>query len=408
MSVIECFLSHASHDADAGWIDPLGAEQRLRGIDVWRDQGKLQGGQANWIEIGKAISRCTLMAVFITPASIQRDALWNELRLADERWRLDPDFPIFPIRIGVSRVELDALCEKNGLHALSEHWDCELFLAPETPPLDPSWSADLARRIVDSAVETRVRSIGTRPLAIAIRTRAENGLQVPDLDIDWSSFFVVEPDASTWDRLLVALKDSTDAIKQRTRQPRIGVELISRLGVAFALGWAIPRTSPRQLDLLYPPPRNVWASDVLAADDGLTDFEESADGEGEPQLGALLVSISRDARDMYGRSPSLRRPGRILAVDRPDTPLAAESAAWAAERIGITVRDWCDKRGISEVHIFGAMPTGLAVFIGRQLNATADVKVFHDVNGVYREACRLTVGTKGAGAVPHAQEGPGE
>jgi len=59
---------------------------------------------------------------------------------------------------------------------------------------------------------------------------------------------------------------------------------------------------------------------------------------------------------------------------------------------------WCDTRGVSKVQIVGAMPIGLAVLIGRQLNATVDVVVFHDRAGVYVQACYLPGGSKGAGS----------
>lgn len=207
--------------------------------------------------------------------------------------------------------------------------------------------------------------------------------------------------------MLAALTDATDTVKQRTRQQRIGVELICRLGAAFALGWAIPRTSPRHLDLYHPLPRDTWSTDAQAADDGRTTVDEVVDPEGDPALGAVLVSVSRDARQMYRNSPDLRRAGRMLEVYRPgDAPLTAPTAAWVAGRIGDAIRGWCDTHGVREVHVFGAMPTGLAVLIGRQLNATIDVAFFHDVNGVYIEACRLSTGIKGAGTLLRAREGP--
>lgn len=408
MRTIETFLSHAAHDVDGGWIEPLDIEQRLRGLDVWRDREKLLGGQPNWREIAMAIRRCAVMVVVITPVSITRDAVWKELKLADDRWKLDPDFPIFPIRIGVTREELNAACRKHRIHDLGEHWDHEVAVHDDGCPRDPHWAREAAHKIVDSAVEARVRDAGSRPLVIALRTRAERTLHEPDLDLDWSSCFDGgEPDASTWDGLLIALTDATDAVKQRTRQTRIGVELICRLGAAFALGWSIPRTGPRQLDLYHPPPRDSWPTDARPDNDGRTRVQEVRNVDGEATLGAVLVSIWRDAREMHNRSPDLRRAGRMLEVDRADgDPLTAANAAWLGERIGGAIRAWCDTEGVREVHVFGVMPTGLAVLIGRQLNATTDVAFFHDAKGVYIEACRLSVGTKGAGTLLRAEEEP--
>ncbi len=78
--------------------------------------------------------------------------------------------------------------------------------------------------------------------------------------------------------------------------------------------------------------------------------------------------------------------------------MTAETAAAAAANIGRAIRTWVDTRDVSTVQIVGAMPIGLAVLIGRQLNATCDVVVFHDRDGVYVEACRLLGGSKGAGS----------
>ncbi|HXG39307.1 MAG TPA: toll/interleukin-1 receptor domain-containing protein [Candidatus Limnocylindrales bacterium] len=180
---IQTFLSHAADDVDRGWIEPLDIEQRLRGLDVWRDQEKLLGGQTNWLEIERAIKRCAAMVVIITPRSLKREAVWKELKLADDRWRVDPDFPIFPIRIGVQRDELNSECRRRGIHELGNHWDHEVVLDDNGRP-NSGWAAEAARRIVDSAVEARVRAEPHRPLVVALRTRPEQGLHVPDLDLD--------------------------------------------------------------------------------------------------------------------------------------------------------------------------------------------------------------------------------
>lgn len=395
---IAAFLSHASVDAEAGWIDPLEQEMQLRGIAVWRDKHQLLAGHHNWDKIRSAIDRCTVFVVVVTPSSLERPAVWDELRHADLRWQQDPSFPMIPVRISVGRDELNEHCRMKGVHRLSDQQDIEVSLDPGwTPAADPGWAARVAGRILASAIDRHLR-LNDRELVVAVRTMTERTLIAPDLDLDWAACFEPEPDGATWDRLLAALEDLADAIKRQTRQERFSAHLLARIGVGVALGWAIPRTSAWKIDVVHGDARGVWPSDVTEADDGHTDYVETEPEGGDPSLGTVLVSVGRDAHAMYERSPAIARAGHLLEVNRPEEyPMTAETAAAAALRIGRSIRRWCDTADIRQVQLTGAMPIGLAVLIGRQLNATVDVVVFHVRDGVYVAVCRLPGGSRGAG-----------
>jgi hypothetical protein len=395
---IAAFLGHASVDAEAGWIDPLEQEMQLRGIAVWRDKHQLLAGHHNWDEIRSAIDRCTVFVVVVTPSSLERPAIWDELRHADLRWKQDHSFPMIPVRIGVSRDELNEHCRMKGVHRLSDQQDIEVSLDPDwNPASDLGWAARVAGQILASAIDRHLR-LNDRELVVAVRTMTERTLTAPDLDLDWAACFDPEPDEATWDRLLAALEDLADAIKRQTRQERFSAHLLARIGVGVALGWTTPRTSARKIDVVHADARGVWPSDAAEADDGHTDYVETEPDDGDPSLGTVLVSVGRDAYAMYERSPAIARAGHLLEVNRPEEhPMTAETAAAAALRIGRTIRRWCDTADVRQVQLAGAMPIGLAVLIGRQLNATVDVVVFHVRDGVYVAVCRLPGGSRGAG-----------
>jgi hypothetical protein len=183
-------------------------------------------------------------------------------------------------------------------------------------------------------------------------------------------------------------------VTHQSRQPRIQVSLLARLGASLALGWAIPATSGRELDVVHAGARGTWASDTDPVDDGSTSFVEQVVDDGNSAIGMVVLSLKRDVRAMLERSGDLSRAGRILFVER-ELEMDAATAAHAAREIGVRIRRWCDRHGITELHVLGAGPVGFGVFLGRQLNATADVAVFHDQGNVYVAACRLPVGGKG-------------
>jgi hypothetical protein len=395
---IAAFLSHANVDAEAGWIDPLEQEMQLRGIAVWRDKHQLLAGHHNWDEIRSAIDRCTVFVVVVTPSLLERPAVWDELRHADPRWQQDHSFPMISVRIGVSRDELNEHCRMKGVHRLSDQQDIEVSLDPNwTPASDPGWASRVAGRILASAIDRHLR-LDDRKLVVAVRTYTERTLLAPDLDLDWASCFDPEPDEATWTRLLAALEDLADAIKRQTRQERFSAQLLARIGVGVALGWAIPRTSARKIDVVHADARGVWPSDAAGADDGHTHYVETEPQDGDPSLGTVVVSIGRDTHAMYERSPAIARAGHLLEVNRPEEhPMTAETAAATAFHVGRTIRKWCDTLGVRQVQLAGAMPIGVAVLIGRELNATVDVVVFHIRDGVYFAACRLPGGSRGAG-----------
>lgn len=404
-SPVKALLSHASADVDLGLIDPLEREQQLRGMLVWRDRSHLLAGQHNWDEIEAAVNRVTIFVVVITPRSIDRPNVWREIRYAHERWKREPSFPIIAVRIGVTRDQLDETCRMVGVHKLSAHQQVEVSLDPTwTPVGDPGWAAGVADVIVQSAVQQRVREDPDRPLQLALRTYPKPTPFIPDLDLDWSSFFTPEPSTEDWQRLISALGDTAAAVTKQSRQPRIEVSLLARLGASLALGWAIPATSGRELDVVHPDGRATWSSDVEPVDDGATTFREEALEGGIASIGAIVLSVKRDARAMYERSTDLPRAGRILFVER-ESDLDAGTAAHAARELGTRIRRWCDQHEVSELHVLGAAPVAFGVLLGRQLNATADVAVFHDQGNVYVAACRLPVGGKGVSVLVAGTEG---
>lgn len=404
-SPVESFLSHASADIDLGLIDPLEREQQLRGMSVWRDRSHLLAGQHNWDEIEAAVNRATVFVVVITPRSIGRPNVWREIRYADQRWRREPTFPIIAVRIGVTRQELDEACRMPGIHKLSAHQQVEVSLDPSwSPAEDPGWAARVAEVIVQSAVQQRVREAPDRPLQLALRTYPKPTPFIPDLDLDWSSFFTPEPSTEDWQRLITALSDTAAAVTKQSRQPRIEVSLLARLGASLGLGWAIPVTSGRELDVVHSDGRATWPSDAEPVDDGATIFREEAVEGGAASIGAIVLSLKRDARAMYERSTDLPRAGRLLFVER-ESDLDAGAAAHAARELGIRIRRWCDQHNVNEIHVVGVAPVGFGVLLGRQLNATADVAVFHDQGNVYVAACRLPVGGKGVSVLVAGTEG---
>lgn len=404
-SPVEAFLSHASADVDLGLIDPLEREQQLRGMSVWRDRSHLLAGQHNWAEIEAAVNRATVFVVIITRRSIDRPNVWREIRYADQRWQRERPFPIIPVRIGVTREELDDACRLPGIHKLSAHQQVEVSLDPSwSPASDPDWAPRVAEVIVQSAVQQRVREDPHRPLQLTLRTYPKPTPFIPDLDLDWSSYFQPEPSVEDWQHLITALGDTAAAVTKQSRQPRIEVSLLARLGASLALGWAIPATSGRELDIVHSDGRATWPSDAEPVDDGATTFHEELVEGGVASIGAIVLSVRRDARAMYERSTDLPRAGRIIFVER-ELEMDAGAAAHAARELGTRIRRWCDQHDISELHVLGAAPVGFGVLLGRQLNATADVAVFHDQGNVYVAACRLPVGGKGVSVLVAGTEG---
>jgi hypothetical protein len=393
------FLSQAGLDAKAGWIDPIEQEIRLRGVGVWRDKHRLMAGQHNWKAIFEAIDTCTAFVVVITPRSVGRPAVWKEVRRAHARWERDHSFPIVPILVGMSRKKLDKLCELHGVHPLSIHQEIQVTADSGVGPsgFAPDWAGQVAREVLRGAVARHLNLVN-RKLLVAVRTYPVQVVAEPDLDMHWVDLFDPEPDAATWPRLIAALEDLAFAIKNQSRQERFEAQLQARIGVGVALGWTVPSPSSRKIDVLHHDARGTWQADADAVDDGDTRFTESEIADGDGSIGTLLVSVRRDVHAMYAASPAVRPCRYLLEVDREEEhPLTAETAAAAADRIGRTIRGWADTKRIAMVQIVGAMPIGLAVMIGRQLNATCDVVVFHDHDGVYVEACRLSAGSKGAG-----------
>ncbi len=96
---LSIFLSYSRTDSEL--VDRLEADLKARNYYVWVDRRKIEGGQDWEAELQKAIDRCQLMLVVLSPEAMASKYVRREYRYADGEGK-----PIIPINWRTTKVDL--------------------------------------------------------------------------------------------------------------------------------------------------------------------------------------------------------------------------------------------------------------------------------------------------------------
>lgn len=241
-------------------------------------------------------------------------------------------------------------------------------------------------------------------LRLGIYTRTPPPFQVgASLTLDWTHRFADrEATPADWKgHLLPALKAVTDAL--RTQAPGRVIEAtgLPAIPAAVALGCAF--LAPGGLRIL-------WRQQKVARADQLWSLNaprEAAGFQARTVGGhvaahdlAVLVSVAANAEPAFGASksklPEFRAVTCISPTGRCPHDLATPGQAVdVAFRVVEEIRHARDAYSITGViHLFMAVPVGLAMLIGQLLNTFGEIQTYEHlpINGVgrYREAVLIT------------------
>ena len=387
-------------------VAELVAAKKERGIPTWQDIEDLKT-EPTEAEIRNVLATNEIANVllWVTPDVGQSPMITKvEVPCAVERHKKQDGFFILPVAAGgLSYGEIGALLGSHtGVTDLS-NWNIAKVNS------DPATSQDISY-VSNILLNQRLSNIQNRlpegePLRLVINTRVSTGHQPGiALEVDWTHRFSGGQGRTAsphdWQsKLLKALEDIARATQRHANKREVIASGLASLPAVTALGYYFmaPGGIGIAWEQFFPDrSRQLWSLSATREASGheaiITAGQTAADDL------AVMVSVNADvegavatSRENTGpfrayvhiKSPEgqkfLRTPGEALDVAQ----LTIESAREARHKFGI--------RG--KVHLFMAVPAGLAMLIGQLSNALGPVQTYEhiqtDATGMYEPAAVL-------------------
>jgi hypothetical protein len=396
------FLSYRRVRSDEAAL--LIQAQHDHGIPTWQDVQDLATAPTEDSVRRVLANAATASAVlFITPEVESSPIIRNvEVPKIIQRAEADDGFFVVPVAAGGLDYARAANATSNHVSAQNlADWNMHRLTAAA---VSPALAAEIANRVLVQRVSAIHRALPSgAPLLVGLFVRRAPPFQVGTaLALDWSARFL-EKEASppVWREILLpALKRVTDAIRQYAPGRDIEAFGIPTLPAAAALGCALLSTSGLRVSwrqvtpglsdqlwtLLQPRSESGFASQLMTKNAGARDV-------------AVLVSVTDDVEPLFAASQRELPPLRALVhVRKPSSyPHIIGTSAEAAD-IALIVQEGMrlarrECGNLGTLHLFMAVPAGLAMLIGQLLNTFGSVQTYEHVtvdgSGVYRPAALL-------------------
>ncbi|MFY9572419.1 MAG: SAVED domain-containing protein, partial [Blastocatellia bacterium] len=268
----------------------------------------------------------------------------------------------------------------------------------------PAEAAEIARLVLDRRIAAIHKSLPpSEPLRLELYTKVQPAFkQGTALLIDWVERFTPKvASRETWDKcLLPALQDIVRAIERNATGRAILADGRPSLPAAIALGCGF--IQPKDIKIQWAQhtlgrPDQLWSIDARREESGL-ERKTTAQHPGARDL-AVLVSVTSNVEQVFEATldlPPFRAITRAWKSPFGIEAIAnAAQAADAAFKVRDAVRDaMANYPNLGTIHLFMAVPAGLAMMIGQLLNVLGPVQTydmeFGDAGRRYRAAALLT------------------
>jgi hypothetical protein len=277
----------------------------------------------------------------------------------------------------------------------------------DSDPILPQDATTIASRVLANRIAAIHRALPAgEPLLLRLNTRVPLPF-APGvaLAMDWSTRFDGRlARAGAWDdHLLPALRTVADTVVREAPGREVEASGFCAIPAATALGGAFLLTRPTRLAWVQRSEGKDGAVSEqrwsLAKGRTASGFKEDCrpDDIGGTAL-AVLVSVADDVEPDFATCRASLPPMRaVLRIARPgETRQTLESPAHAVD-VALLVRDAIRTarrkfRPIERIHLFMAVPAGLAMMIGQLLNTLGPVQTYERIAGddrPYHEAALL-------------------
>jgi hypothetical protein len=380
------------------------AAQHDHGIPTWQDISDL-ASMPTEDELRRVLADPTTASamLFVTPEVESSPVIRNvEFPKIIERSEMRDGFFVVPLAAG--GLDYAAASEATSNHLSAQNLsDWNMHRIAE-PVVAAGSAAEAARRVLHQRIQAihRARPAGEvfrMGLFVRRHSAFETGVA---LALDWAARFSGKEAApEVWrETLLPALDRVATAIRIHAPGRPIEAFGFPTLPAAAALGCAFLSTSGLRASWRQTAPGRpdqIWSLDHPAQDIGFrpTIFSKNPSGRDL----AVLVSVADNVEPLFAtyqaKLPALRA---LVHVAKPGTFPHVINAPGEATHLALAVQEGMrtarrEYGNIGTVHLFMAVPAGLAMLIGQLLNTFGSVQTYEhlavDGSGEYRPAALL-------------------
>jgi SMODS-associated and fused to various effectors sensor domain/TIR domain len=372
-----------------------------RGLRLWSDRDDDGRGVRIETAIREALSTVAAALLYLTPESLtSRFIRLIELPALLERYQREPTFPIMVILDGVTLPQAADAIFATGL-CLSD-----FSVVTLEPATDAAARANaittVAQRVLQQVLALHLRrSIAHQSLGIVLFSQAETSYSYPaPVCLNWvPSFESGPPAAEHWHTaLLPALHDLYTTLSRETVRQIALRPAGAHLSAGYAFGYVFRAATGVQLWIEQTnddQQTHWWRTDAVPTAGDPLSVAVSSDG---PAAGdtTIELSILQDVElEVYhalrryeltiARRIQLRPPGgpcKTAVVD-------GAHACAIVRQVETVIVDARRANPSATIHLFGAMPIGLAVLLGTRLNRCGPIQCYEWDKNAYHRSCRL-------------------
>ena len=360
------------------------------GIRTWQDLENLGTGLSE-VRIRSAIQKETSGLLFYsTPESVSSEFVKQvELREAEIAHRNNPNFFIVPI-FGLSISETDAALRGTLTVPISNFNGAKVDRTAH-----PRAIGDAAHRAAELVLQRMI--VKERyPLQIGFTSKQTPPAGV-SLDIDFTPFFENGlPYEQEWNTDFPRALHSVKSALLARSLTRIRLRTFAHLSLGLLFGFVFCERTGFCLEIEQTTRGKdtaVWTTTEEASPHGLSMSEYPAQLDSQN----LCVKINLVARDDASVAAYADKSGLayrvLLDVTPPDYPhfISSSHAIGVARDLADRIKEIHGRYGTNAVHLFAAMPLGLAILVGYNLNACGSIQCyeFDNASREYHPSCLL-------------------
>ena len=389
------FLSYRRSRAEEARL--LIAAQRDHGIPTWQDVSNLDEGPTEE-ELRRVLQDpSTANAVLWITEDVRDSPVIRKIEAPIVQARARAGDAFFAIPCAAGGLDYDQAAEAVAGATLDDLQNWNIREVPNSPIVAAD-AALVAKRVL----ERRVQAVHTHepagPLRVQFYTRRapprERGIA---LRIDWSSRFNdrTAPLKMWSDVLLPALASVVNTVREHAPGRVLGIEGLPSLPAAMALGRAFAYRCG--VEVAWKQNDEMWGLGASRADSGFVVEDRPGDVTSEHLF--VLVAVNADPEHAVARSPGLPRPRATVFVRKPGESThfveSPQQAVDIAHLVTEATRQATEKYPeLRRIHVFAAVPAGLAMLMGQLQNTLGPVQTYEhiqeDAVGTYRKAALLS------------------
>jgi hypothetical protein len=378
-------------------VSAICRELCVRGLRLWSDHDSSGRGVRIEATIREALATVDAALLYLTPESLTSRFIRSiELPAVLDRCQREPAFPIILILDGVTLPQLAEAIRATGPR-LSDLTMVALEPATDAAARD-SAIVTVAQRVLQRVLALHMRrSIAHQSLGVALFSQAETSYSYPaPLCLNWvPSFEAGPPAAEHWrTALLPALHDLYTTLSHETVRQIALRPAGAHLSAGYAFGYVFRATTGVQLWIEQTSENQQthwWRTDAAPTAGDPLAVVISSDGAACGDT-TIELSIIQDvglgvyhALRLYGLASARRIQLHPHAGPSKTAVVDGAHAGAIVRQVEAIIADVRRVNPSATIHLFGAMPIGLAVLLGTRLNRCGPIQCYEwDKNTYHR------------------------